>query len=89
MWSQARDPEIKVREYTMAARLHIRNPAEWAVEQVVHAGAAAKSVAESVAGTQAADPVIRRIRVSDLKDVLVKGDLRIPAPIARTCSFSA
>ena len=57
----------------MAARLHIRNPAEWAVDQVVHAGSAAKSVAESVAGTQAADPVIRRIRVSDLKDVLVKG----------------
>ena len=57
----------------MAERLHIRNPAEWAVDQVVHAGAAAKSVAESVAGTQAADPVIRRIGVSDLKDVLAKG----------------
>jgi len=57
----------------MAARLHIRNPAEWAVDQVVHAGAAATSVAESVAGTHAAAPVIRRIRISDLKDVLVKG----------------
>jgi uncharacterized membrane protein len=57
----------------MAARLHIRNPAEWAVDQVVHAGAAAKSVAQSVAGAQAADPVVRRIGVSDLKDVLVKG----------------
>src|SRR5262245_39831679 len=57
----------------MAERLHIRNPAEWAVDQVVHAGTAARSVVESVAGTQAAEPVTRRIRVGDLKDVLVKG----------------
>ena len=57
----------------MAARLHIRNPAEWAVDQVVHAGAAAKSVAESVAGTQAAEPVVRKISVGDLKDVLLRG----------------
>ena len=57
----------------MAERLHIRNPAEWAVDQVVHAGAAAKSVAESIAGTHDAVPVVRRIAVGDLKDVLVKG----------------
>jgi uncharacterized membrane protein len=57
----------------MAERLHIRNPAEWAVDQVVHAGAAAKSVAESIAGTHDAAPVVRRIAVGDLKDVLVKG----------------
>lgn len=57
----------------MAARLHIRNPAEWAVDQVVHAGAAAKSVAHSVAGTQEADPVVRRIGVGDLMDVLARG----------------
>jgi uncharacterized membrane protein len=59
----------------MAARLHIRNPAEWAVDQVIHAGAAAKSVAQSVAGTDesAAPPAVRRISVGDLKDVLAKG----------------
>ena len=57
----------------MAARLHIRNPAEWAVDQVVHAGAAAKSVAQSVAGAHVADPVVRRISVGDLKDVLIRG----------------
>jgi uncharacterized membrane protein len=59
----------------MAARLHIRNPAEWAVDQVIHAGAAARSVAESVIGTNesAAPPAVRRISVRDLKDVLKKG----------------
>jgi uncharacterized membrane protein len=56
----------------MAAR-HIRNPAEWAVDQVVHAGAAAKSVAQSVAGAHEADPVVRRISTGDLKDALLKG----------------
>ncbi len=56
----------------MAAR-HIRNPAEWAVDQVVHAGAAAKSVAQSVAGAHEADPVVRRISIGDLKDALLKG----------------
>ena len=57
----------------MAARIHIRNPAEWAVDQVVHAGEAAKSVAESVAGTEDAAPVVRRISIGDLKDALMRG----------------
>ena len=59
----------------MAIRLHIRNPAEWAVDQVVHTGAAARSVVQSVIGTDqsAAPPVVRRITVGDLKDVLIKG----------------
>jgi uncharacterized membrane protein len=59
----------------MAARLHIRNPAEWAVDQVVYAGAAARAVVQSVIGTDEsmAPPVIRRIGIGDLKDVLVKG----------------
>jgi uncharacterized membrane protein len=57
----------------MAERLHIRNPAEWAVDQVVHAGAAAKSVAHSVAGAREADPVVRQIGVGDLMDVLARG----------------
>jgi uncharacterized membrane protein len=56
---------------------HIRNPAEWAVDQVVHAGAALKSVAESVAGTddrrQTETPSVRRIGFRDLKSALAKG----------------
>jgi uncharacterized membrane protein len=61
----------------MAAPLHIRNPAEWAVDQVISAGAAAKSVAQSVVGTaegeRSAPPVVRRIALADLRDVLAKG----------------
>jgi uncharacterized membrane protein len=56
---------------------HIRNPAEWAVDQVVHTGAALKSVAESVAGTddsrQTEAPSVRRIGFRDLKSALAKG----------------
>lgn len=59
------------------ARLHIRNPAEWAVDQVMHAGAAAESVAQSVVGTRekrrSAPPVVRRIALGDLRDVLARG----------------
>lgn len=60
----------------MAARQHIRNPAEWAVDQVVHAGSALKSVAQSVAGTDgqySEAPSVRRIGFRDLKDALAKG----------------
>jgi len=59
------------------ARLHIRNPAEWAVDQVIHAGAAAESVVQSVIGTRekrrSALPAVRCIALGDLKDVLAKG----------------
>jgi uncharacterized membrane protein len=61
----------------MAARHHIRNPAEWAVDQVVHTGSAVKSIAESVVGTddswQSQAPVVRRIRFRDLMDALARG----------------
>ena len=61
----------------MATRLHIRNPAEWAVDQVVSAGVAAKSMVQSVIGTaerrHAAAPVVRRITLGDLREVLAKG----------------
>src|SRR5215510_15825371 len=61
----------------MDARNHIRNPAEWAVHQVVHAGAAVKSVAEAIAGDpesrNVAAPEVRRIGLADLGDVLAKG----------------
>jgi uncharacterized membrane protein len=60
----------------MVAR-HIRNPAEWAVEQVVLAGGAAKSVIESVIGSDESrasePPRVRRIGLADLKEVLAKG----------------
>jgi uncharacterized membrane protein len=61
----------------MAVRNHIRNPAEWAVDQLVHTGSALKSVVESVAGTDdgrhAAAPSVRRIGLRDLKSALAKG----------------
>ena len=61
----------------MAARSHIRNPAEWAVHQVFHAGSAAKSVAQSVIGADqtghVAPPTVRRIALGDLVEVLKKG----------------
>jgi uncharacterized membrane protein len=61
----------------MAAKSHIRNPAEWAAHQVFHAGTAAKSVAQSVIGAdnvqRSAAPVVRRIRLGDLVDVLKRG----------------
>jgi uncharacterized membrane protein len=59
------------------ARLHIRNPAEWVVDQVVHAGSAAESVVQAVIGTRekrrSAPPAVRRIALGDLGDVLAKG----------------
>jgi uncharacterized membrane protein len=61
----------------MAIRTHIRNPAEWAVEQVMHTGVAARSVVDSVIGgdeDRRAEPLaIRRIGLADLKDALAKG----------------
>jgi len=57
----------------MATRQHIRNPAEWAVEQVRFAGGAVESTVQSVIGTDTIRPAVQRIRVRDLGDVLAKG----------------
>src|SRR5262245_18006720 len=57
----------------MATRQHIRNPAEWAVDQVRFAGGAVESTVRSVVGTEKQDPVVRRITVGDLGGVLAKG----------------
>ena len=57
----------------MATRQHIRNPAEWAVDQVRFAGVSAGSAIQSIVGTDKTRPVVRRIAVGDLADVLAKG----------------
>jgi uncharacterized membrane protein len=51
---------------------HIRNPIEWGGEQIRLAALSVKSLVSSVQGSQA-PPAVRRIKASDLKDVLVKG----------------
>lgn len=61
----------------MVARHHIRNPAEWVWELMRDVAAAAASTVRSVRGSdvtqQAALPVVRRIDMAVLRDVLVKG----------------
>ena len=60
----------------------IRNPVEWAVDQLKQVTQAARLVGRSVRGAQAGSdsplPAIHRISVTDLRDVLAKGldDLR-------------
>ncbi len=62
----------------MASRDHIRNPAEWAVDQLRTAGVALSQTGQAVRergephGGGAA-PAVRRIGVADLRDVLMKG----------------
>lgn len=55
----------------------IRNPVEWGVDQLKHAAQHVESVGRSLRGTQAGAqtplPAIRRIGVTDLRDVLAKG----------------
>jgi uncharacterized membrane protein len=52
----------------------IRNPAEWAVDQLKLAATGAESTYESVRGSEhSASPVVRRVAVRDLRGVLVKG----------------
>ncbi len=61
----------------------IRNPVEWTVDQLKHVARATKLVGRAIRGTQAGSdsplPAIRRIAVTDLRDVLAKGldDLRV------------
>jgi uncharacterized membrane protein len=58
----------------MSTRQHIRNPVEWAVDQVRLGGATAESTVQSVIGTDhSAPPKIERITLGDLRDVLAKG----------------
>jgi len=57
----------------MAATNHIRNPAEWAVDQVKLAGTGIEWAIESIIGTDTAVPAVRRISIDDLKDVLTRG----------------
>lgn len=55
----------------------IRNPIEWSVDQVKAAGRHVASVGRSLRGSEKAGerrrPVVRRIELSDLRDVLVRG----------------
>lgn len=61
----------------MANRDHIRNPIEWSVDQVKTAGVAVGRTGHAVRRHNEAEeatlPAVRRIGVSDLKEVLVKG----------------
>jgi len=55
----------------------IRNPVEWAVDQLKSVAQAARSVAHSIRGAQADSdaplPAVRQIAVADLRDALAKG----------------
>ena len=55
----------------------IRNPIEWGRDQLKHAAFALGTTARAVGGTRegrdVAPPAVRRIEVTDLKDVLAKG----------------
>ena len=55
----------------------IRNPIEWGRDQLKHAAFALGTTARAIGGTHegqdAAPPVVRRIAVADLRDVLAKG----------------
>lgn len=57
----------------MSDREVIRSPAGWAADQVVDAGMVAKSAVDSAFGTQKKRPIVKRITVGDLKEVLAKG----------------
>ena len=61
----------------MTIRDHIRNPAEWSVEQLQAVNQALERAGQSLrrpAGTRDAPlPAVRRIEIADLRDVLIKG----------------
>jgi uncharacterized membrane protein len=50
--------------------MHIRNPVEWGVDQIRHAGSAIEAIPHAHA---AAPPAIRRITVADIDEVLHRG----------------
>jgi len=51
--------------------MHIRNPVEWGVDQLRHAGTAIERVGRAT--HEAPTPAIRRIALSDLRDALTRG----------------
>src|SRR6266581_4995278 len=51
--------------------MHIRNPVEWGVDQLRHAGTAIESIGRAT--HEAPAPAIRRIALSDLRDAVVRG----------------
>jgi uncharacterized membrane protein len=61
----------------MAIEGHIRNPIEWGWDHVKRAKLAVGSAAHSIRGTEqarnSAPPVVRRIAVAELRDILAKG----------------
>lgn len=61
----------------MATHDHIRNPVEWSVDQVRAAGAAVGHTTHAVIGPSLAredsTPEVRRIELSDLRDVIERG----------------
>jgi uncharacterized membrane protein len=59
----------------MASSDHIRNPAEWGVDQLRTANQAVERAGHAVRGPtrDAPLPAVRRIELADLKDVLAKG----------------
>jgi hypothetical protein len=62
---------------SMTSRDHIRNPAEWSVDQLKTAnqavGRAGHSLRRPVEARDAPLPAVRRIELADLWDVLVRG----------------
>jgi uncharacterized membrane protein len=59
----------------MASSDHIRNPAEWGVDQLRTANLAVERAGHALRGPtrDAPAPAVRRIAIADLKDVLAKG----------------
>jgi hypothetical protein len=61
----------------MASQDHIRNPIEWACDQLWLAARTVGSLGRALEGSQesreASLPSVCRIKIADLKDVLVRG----------------
>jgi uncharacterized membrane protein len=58
----------------MTSREHIRNPVEWAADQLWLASLTAGSLGHSIRGSRDIPlPAVRRIKTADLKDVLMRG----------------
>jgi len=58
----------------MTSREHIRNPVEWTADQLWLASLSVGSLGHSLRGSQAVPlPAVRRIKISDLRPVLMRG----------------
>jgi uncharacterized membrane protein len=53
--------------------MHIRNPVEWGVDQLRHAGTAIESAGRAGEAPDLPLPAIRRITLADLRDALARG----------------